>query len=416
MANIWNQISAINSKMRPDNWFKSGGNNPAISAAAIQAASMIPMQGVKIPTLEDITNREYGIIDYEPVNEFEALDYNINPNELYQATNFNPNKINYMGDVNLSQMSPTELRNILSDPDVLATQKNTLQGFNDITQSGGLTDIDRARLAEIQNQINNQNKANQESILLSNRQRNMGNSGGELASQLLNQQASANQQNQMGLDINAQAQARALQALSMGGDYANQLDNQQFSQQAQKLQAQDMINQFNTQNTNEGFLRNANLRQQLEGQNVGIRNEGDFYNAQNIQAIQNQNADKYGMQNQYNTQNRQNTSNQNVNLRNQAALMNTQNRQSIKNENVDLWNQANMYNKTQKPMNQYGMESGNAQAISNSISNYAQMQAQKDAAKIQAQAQKEAAAISAAGNVAMGGATIYSGAGKTGKS
>jgi len=50
------------------------------------------------------------------------------------------------------------------------------------------------------------------------------------------------------LDVSAQAQSRALQALMQGGQLGGQIRQQDFGEQSEKAQAQDAINRFNTAN------------------------------------------------------------------------------------------------------------------------------------------------------------------------
>lgn len=305
------------------------GNVGSNSAVMQQALAGLIAGSTKVPDLQDLNLQGY------------------------DTSGFTPQTVDYAGNVDVNQMNPTELRNILTNPDILANQQYTMNQLKDVS-SQGMTAIDRARLQDIQNQIANQNQANQQSILQSERQRGFGGSGSELASQLLAQQSTANQANQMGMDVNAQAQARALQALSQLGGYTNDVSNLQFNQAAQKAAAQDAINQFNTQNLNQGNLYNRSTQQDLNSQNAQILNQANMYKNQ------------------------------------------------LGNQNVDILNQQQQYNKVQKPMNIFGMQSGNAQAIAQGLSNSAQMSNQNKANQYNANTALAGAGLQAAGTLGAG--------------
>jgi hypothetical protein len=106
----------------------------------------------------------------------------------------------------------------------------------------------------------------------------------ELVSKNLNAQAAANRQAQMGMDLKAQAEQRALNALIQSGQLGGQMQERDFGQQAQQAQAADLINRFNLQN-----------RQDIQSRNVGSKNQAQQYNVNQRQNISNQNV---GLKNQ----------------------------------------------------------------------------------------------------------------------
>ena len=185
----------------------------------------------------------------------------------------------------------------------------------------GMSAIDRARLADIQAQQATEQRGMRESILGQARQRGMGGSGMELAAQLQAQQEGANLASRQGTDVAAQAQMAAQQAALQRAQLGGSMQDASFDRQAMTSQAQDAINRFNTENQNTATARNLELRQALSGQNTMNRN-----------------------------------------LTNQ--------------QNVDLRNQSQLYNVTQKPVQQFGMESGRNQAAAGLLSGSAGMQQQ----------------------------------------
>src|SRR5690606_16028160 len=159
---------------------------------------------------------------------------------------------------------------------------------------GGLTAADRAALASIQSQEQAAARGAREAIIADAQARGMGGSGLELMAQLKNQQDAATRQAQRDLDVAALAQERALAAIQAAGQLGGNIQRQDFSQQFQQAQAQDAINEFNTQNMNQVGLANtqarneaqrANLaeKQRIADANVALRNQQQQYNRQLLQ-------------------------------------------------------------------------------------------------------------------------------------
>lgn len=227
-------------------------------------------------------------------------------------------------------LSDTELRSILSNErlsSLYGNQEDVLSRLGEYSQEG-MSAIDKARLADIQNEINQQNRGNQEAILQNMAQRGLAGSGSELAARLNAQQGASQAGFLAGSDIAGQAAQRAFDSLQSEGAYATGLQQQQYGQLSNAAQAQDIINQYNTQ------MKNT----------VGME---DWRNQQNI------------------------------------ANMNTAARNQIKQQNVDLANQATQYNVAQKPMQQYAMQSNQAQMAMQGLGNQANISAQNAAANQQ---------------------------------
>jgi hypothetical protein len=183
-------------------------------------------------------------------------------------------------------LSASAMENVNQDPSTKAAQMAALQQLQDITSSGGLTDMDRAKLSQIRNEENTAARGSREAIIQNAQARGMGGSGIELMSQMKNQQDSATRASQRDMDVAGMAQERALQALMQQGQLAGQIGSQQFNQDASKAQSQDAISKFNAQ-----------AKSQVNQANTTAKNQAQ----------------------QINLQNQQNVSNQNVALRNQQA-------------------------------------------------------------------------------------------------
>lgn len=185
----------------------------------------------------------------------------------------------------------TQLSGVQTDPQYKQAQLNALQSLQGISDHGGLTIADQANENNLLSQTQQANAGNQQAIMQNFAQRGMGGSGFELAQRLSNAQAAGNAANQQSTNIAAQAQARALQALSQGGQLAGGMQAQEYGQKANAAAAQDAINRFNTQNS-----------QAVANANTAYQNQAQQFNLQNDQNVLNANTGLSNYQQQYNKQ------------------------------------------------------------------------------------------------------------------
>jgi hypothetical protein len=204
-------------------------------------------------------------------------------------------------------LGPSAMEGIATDPVLRQAQLNALSRLQGIGEAGGMTGEDRARLMQIESETNANLKGNQDAIMQNLAARGMGGGMTEMVNRQLGAQAAANRQAQLGMDVKAQAERRALEALMQSGGMAGQMQGQDFSQAASKAQAQDAISKFNAMNQqqvlanqigakNQAQQYNVGMQQGVAGQNTGVRNQAQQYNL-NLpqQQYENQMA-KYGMQ------------------------------------------------------------------------------------------------------------------------
>ncbi len=184
----------------------------------------------------------------------------------------------------------SEFKNIAVDPRLKEAQLAALQGLQGVANEGGMSATDKVRFNQMQSELNRNEGAQRGAIMQDMARRGQAGSGMELAAQLMNQQASAERASMQGMEVKAQAERRALEALMQGGQLAGQMQGQEFNQQAQAAAAQDAINRFNTAN-----------RQQVQSNNVGARNQAQASNLGERQRIADQNV---GIRNQQETQNK----------------------------------------------------------------------------------------------------------------
>lgn len=188
----------------------------------------------------------------------------------------------------LINLGPSAMDSVNTDPRLKQAQLNALSQLGEIGQNG-MTLQDQSNLQKIQTQVGQQDRGAREAILQNNARRGTSGSGFELAAQLASQQASGDRAAQAGLDVAAQAQSRALEAILKGGDLSGSMRSQDFGEQSAKAQAQDAISRFNAQNS-----------QNVQGQNVATRNTAQAANLQNRQAISAQNVALRNQQQQHN--------------------------------------------------------------------------------------------------------------------
>lgn len=188
------------------------------------------------------------------------------------------------------QLGPSAMTNVSVDPRLLQSQMAALQQLSTTGQMG-MTPAEQAALTQAQNNAASQAQAKNAQIMNQFAATGMGGSGAQLAAQLNNSQASAQQLANNSNQVAQNAQQNALQAIAQSGNLAGNISGQQFGQQAAIAQAKDYINQFNLQNS-----------QNVSNTNTGLANQATQYNLANAQNLANQNTQLSNQQQQYNKQ------------------------------------------------------------------------------------------------------------------
>jgi hypothetical protein len=142
----------------------------------------------------------------------------------------------------------SSFNSVSSDPRLKDAQMSALSKLQQLGE-GGLTLQDKADLQQIQDANAAREKGNRQAILQNLAARGMGGSGAELAANLSNQQDSATRNASQSLNVAAQAQKRALDAVIQSGQLGGQIREQDFSEAARKAEAQDAIRRFNAANS-----------------------------------------------------------------------------------------------------------------------------------------------------------------------
>ncbi len=145
----------------------------------------------------------------------------------------------------------------------------------------GLTATDRADMSRIEGSANRNLQGQMGAINQQMQARGISGSGLDMVSQQNAAQAMAEKQAMQDLEVAAQGQQRRESATFDLGRLGSQLGAQDFDRQARQAQAQDVINRFNTSNTNQANVRDQQRQQGLSDRNVTGRNvhADNAYNA-----------------------------------------------------------------------------------------------------------------------------------------
>ena len=185
-------------------------------------------------------------------------------------------------------LSPEEAKTYLQDPNALLSQiipqtgteaqVEAIGSMLEAARQGGLDPRSEAKLAEIIQQLNTQERGANSAVVQRQAERGALTGGETMAAQLMNNQSAAANANQLGLGTAAEAYNQMLNELTSAGSMGNALQGQQNQQANTVAAATNAINQFNT-----------TQQQNQENYNVGNRNTAQAYNLENQQNISNQN-------------------------------------------------------------------------------------------------------------------------------
>jgi hypothetical protein len=172
----------------------------------------------------------------------------------------------------IDRMKDTELAKLKADPKLREAQLGALQKISDITAGQGLSEEDRAQIREIGKEEAIREKGQREAISQTAEQRGVGGSGFELAQQLAAEQGGAERAASRDVDVAQMAQSRALDAIREQARLGGEIRGQDFGEASQVATAQDIINQFNTQERNRAGQAAFINRQSIANQNVELEN------------------------------------------------------------------------------------------------------------------------------------------------
>lgn len=186
-------------------------------------------------------------------------------------------------------LGPSQMEGVSTDPMYKQAQMNALSKLQEIGAAGGRDAQFESDAARLQNDINTNLKGQQGAIQQNMATRGMSGGMSEMVARQLAAQEAANRQSQVGLDLNAQAQQRALSSLMNAGTLGGQMQGQEFNQKSSVAQAADAINKFNAQN-----------QQNVIGSNVAAKNQAQLYNVGQAQGAADKNVAAKNQAQQYN--------------------------------------------------------------------------------------------------------------------
>jgi hypothetical protein len=201
---------------------------------------------------------------------------------------------------------PSQMEGVSTDPRLQQAQMQALSQLQDIGVNG-MTAQEAADLSKANRQAGAFAQSQQASIIQDLAQRGMSGGGSEIAMRMKAAADAADRLSQQGLEIEAQKQQRALQAIQQAGSLGGSMRTQEFGEKSDIARAQDMINQFNTENQRGVQQRNvgasntaaaANLaeKQRISDTRGALSNQQQQYNKELIAKQYQQQKDKAAME------------------------------------------------------------------------------------------------------------------------
>lgn len=186
------------------------------------------------------------------------------------------------------QQDPAMLALITEDSRFKDAQLQGMQSLEARSRQG-LGAEDRAALNSVRAGSAQQERGSRDAILQNMASRGMAGSGQELAAQLANSQASAQNASQQGDAIAAQASRNALQAITDRSSIANQARGADLQANSANANVKNAVQNFNTQ------LQSGQVQR-----NTGLRNNAQSANLANKQRVQDSNVDLANQQEMHN--------------------------------------------------------------------------------------------------------------------
>lgn len=183
-------------------------------------------------------------------------------------------------------LGPSAMDGIATDPSLRQAQLKALGKLQEVGDAGGRDGQFLSDASRLESDVNTNLQGQQGAIMQNMAARGMSGGGSEVVARQMAAQQAANRQSQAGLDLNAQAQQRALQAIMSGGSLGGQMQAQDFSQQASKAQASDAISKFNAANQQQVMSNNTNTKNQSQQLNMQNQNQAANQNTQNSNQAQ----------------------------------------------------------------------------------------------------------------------------------
>lgn len=173
------------------------------------------------------------------------------------------------------QAGPSQAAKAVGDPAGKQAQMSALRRLQGISEAGGMDAMALADYQRAVNAANAQAASTRGAVENSMASRGLAGSGLEFSLKGQADQAAAQRNSQAGLDANAAAQMRALQALQASGQLGGQVRGQGFDEQFRTGQAADALDMFNTQ------IRQGTNQFNVATQDKNFQNQMQVANAKN---------------------------------------------------------------------------------------------------------------------------------------
>lgn len=147
--------------------------------------------------------------------------------------------------ITAQQLGPSALSGITPDAQARIDEQAAIAQLDDIAKSGGLTLVDRQALNRLEQQLSRGNSARNAGLANQYAARGQLGSGAQLAMSLANQQSAAQNANDRGEGIAAQAQQRAMQAILNKGSQSRAMSNDDYARKKAAAEAADSIAKYN---------------------------------------------------------------------------------------------------------------------------------------------------------------------------
>lgn len=203
--------------------------------------------------------------------------------------------------VNAGLMTPAQAQAVVqqqsamsgvnADPATTEAEMTALSQMQDVAGDNGMTPEMQAQLTSALNAANTNTQGERGSIIDKMAQRGIPTSLMGTAAESAAAGQDAQTANLSATQAAGQAEQNALTAMANSGTLAGNVNAQEFSQGAQKAQAQDTINQWNAANKTNVNLANAANTQ-----------ASNLYNTENAQNVSNENTGNANARTQYNAQ------------------------------------------------------------------------------------------------------------------
>jgi hypothetical protein len=182
-----------------------------------------------------------------------------------------------VGLLKAEQQQNSQMQNVSTDPRLKNAQMSALEQLAGLSHQG-LGAEDKAAFNTLRRQVAAQAQAQNQSALQDAASRGTLNSGNTLMASLMAGQNASNNAAQQGDALAAQAAQARRDALAQYGNMSTQMGQNDFNQKSSVAQAQDAINNFNTQNRQTVNATNLQNRQALENQRAQNANQQEMYN------------------------------------------------------------------------------------------------------------------------------------------